>query len=109
MSGSRATTLADRQAFQDIDQVGIARPITKWAAEPPNAAQIPFYLGRAYAEANSGRKGAVHLTIPVDLFTGKTDAPSVAADAGGRDAADAGLARDRARDGAARSRQSVRW
>src|SRR5437588_7161042 len=77
VSGSRATTVAERQAFQDIDQVGTARPITKWAAEPPNAAQIPFYLGRAYAEANSGRKGAVHLTIPVDLFTGKTDAPSV--------------------------------
>src|SRR5689334_11463881 len=76
VSGSRATTMADRQAFQDIDQVGTARPITKWAAEPPNAAQIPFYLGRAYAEANSGRRGAVHLTIPVDLFTGSTEAPS---------------------------------
>src|SRR5207248_7776417 len=76
VSGSRATTVAERQAFQDIDQVGTARPITKWAAEPPNAAQIPFYLGRAYAEANSGRKGAVHLTIPVDLFTGATEAPN---------------------------------
>ena len=48
MSGSRATTLADRQAFQDIDQVAMARPVVKWAAEPPNAAQIPFYLRRAY-------------------------------------------------------------
>jgi acetolactate synthase-1/2/3 large subunit len=76
VSGSRATTMADRQAFQDIDQVGTTRPIVKWAAQPPNAAQIPFYLGRAYAEANAGRKGAVHLTIPVDLFTGKTDTPS---------------------------------
>src|SRR5205807_4742541 len=33
---------------------------------------IPFYLQRAYVEANSGRKGAVHLTIPVDLFTEST-------------------------------------
>jgi acetolactate synthase-1/2/3 large subunit len=40
----------------------------KWAAEPPSAAQIPFYLRRAFAVADSGRKGAVHLTIPVDLF-----------------------------------------
>src|SRR4051812_17348755 len=68
VSGSRATTLADRQAFQDIDQVGMARPVAKWAAAPPNAAQIPFYLERAYRIANAGRKGAVHLTIPVDLF-----------------------------------------
>lgn len=73
VSGSRAAALADRQAFQDIDQIGMARPVVKWAAQPPNAAQIPFYLGRAYAEANSGRKGPAHLTIPVDLFTANTD------------------------------------
>jgi acetolactate synthase I/II/III large subunit len=69
VSGGRASTLAHRQAFQDIDQVGMAKPVVKWADEPPQAALIPFYLTRAYVEANSGRKGAVHLTIPVDLFT----------------------------------------
>src|SRR5436190_14607339 len=68
VSGSRASTLAHRQAFQDIDQVAMVRPITKWSAEAPAASQIPFYLRRAYEIANSGRKGAVHLTIPVDLF-----------------------------------------
>src|SRR5437667_11237343 len=76
VSGSRATQLGERGAFQDIDQVGMARPVVKWAAEPPSAAQIPFYLGRAYQEANTGRKGAVHLTIPVDLFMAKTDGPA---------------------------------
>src|SRR5437762_1455462 len=76
VSGSRATTAGERGAFQDIDQVGMAKPVVKWAAEPPNAAQIPFYLGKAYKEANTGRKGAVHLTIPVDLFMAKTEAPA---------------------------------
>ncbi|MEO7143809.1 MAG: thiamine pyrophosphate-binding protein [Bryobacteraceae bacterium] len=76
VSGSRATTLGDRQGFQDIDQVGMARPVVKWAAQPPNAAQIPFYLGRAFGEANAGRRGAVHLTIPVDLFLAQTDKPA---------------------------------
>src|SRR6266446_8791554 len=76
VSGSRATNAGDRGAFQDIDQVGMARPVAKWCAQTPSAAQIPFYLGRAYQEANSGRKGAVHLTIPVDLFLAKTDAPA---------------------------------
>src|SRR5258707_1744335 len=70
VSGSRPRGLADRQAFQDIDQVGMTRPVVKWAAEVPSAGAIPFYLGRAYAEANAGRRGAVHLTIPVDAFTG---------------------------------------
>ena len=68
VSGSRASTLAHREAFQDIDQVAMARPITKWSAEAPAASQIPFYLRRAYEIANAGRKGAVHLTVPVDLF-----------------------------------------
>ncbi|HEV3196467.1 MAG TPA: thiamine pyrophosphate-binding protein [Bryobacteraceae bacterium] len=68
VSGSRASTMAHRQAFQDIDQVEMARPVVKWASEPPCAAEIPFYLRRAYTVANTGRKGAVHLTIPVDLF-----------------------------------------
>jgi len=68
VSGSRPSTLAHRQAFQDIDQVGMARPVVKWSAEPPTAAEIPFYLERACAIANTGRRGAVHLTIPVDLF-----------------------------------------
>jgi acetolactate synthase-1/2/3 large subunit len=50
-------------------QVGMTRPVVKWAAEVPSAGEIPFYLQRAYTEANSGRRGAVHLTIPVDVFT----------------------------------------
>ncbi|RPJ56848.1 MAG: thiamine pyrophosphate-binding protein, partial [Acidobacteria bacterium] len=75
VSGSRASTLGERQAFQDIDQVAMTRPVVKWAAEPPDAARIPFYLARAFAEADAGRKGAVHLTIPVDLFAAETTAP----------------------------------
>lgn len=73
VSGSLATNSADRGAFQDIEQVNMARPVVKWAAQPPSAAQLPFYLGRAYNEANTGRKGPVHLTIPVDLFAAQTD------------------------------------
>jgi len=68
VSGSRPSNMAGRNAFQDIDQVGMARPVVKWAGEPPDAAAIPAYLERAYREADAGRKGAVHLTIAVDLF-----------------------------------------
>src|SRR5258707_12798714 len=67
VSGSRPSNMADRQAFQDIDQVGMARPVVKWAAEAPEAGEIPFYLRHAYVEANAGRRGAAHLTIPADV------------------------------------------
>ena len=74
VSGSRASVQAQRGAFQELDQMGMVRSVVKWAAEPVSAGQIPFYVGRAYAEAMSGRPGPVHLTIPVDLFAAKTDA-----------------------------------
>jgi len=73
VSGARAWRLADRQAFQELDQLGLVRPIVKWAAQPPRAADVGFYLGRAYAEAIAGRMGPVHLTIPVDIFEAETD------------------------------------
>jgi acetolactate synthase-1/2/3 large subunit len=79
VSGSRPSTMADREAFQDIDQVGMARPVAKWAAEVPSAGEIPFYLRRAYQVANAGRRGAVHLTVPVDVFL--EGAPEPAAEA----------------------------
>src|SRR6476661_5512836 len=75
VSGSRPALSADRQGFQDIDQIGMVRPVVKWAAQPPAASQIPFYLGRAYAEAASGRMGPVHLTIPADLFRAEVRNP----------------------------------
>ena len=73
VSGSRPAAQAERGAFQDVDQVGLAKPIVKWAGQPPSAAQIPFYVARAAAEAASGRSGAVHLTIPMEQFAAKVE------------------------------------
>jgi acetolactate synthase-1/2/3 large subunit len=75
VSGARPSHLAERGAFQDIDQLSMARPVVKWSGEPPEPGQIPFYLRRAYTEANSGRKGPVHLNIPVDVFTRASAGP----------------------------------
>lgn len=74
VSGARPLAQASRGAFQDVDQVGSARPLVKWAAEVTRPDSIPFHLARAYSEAVAGRPGTVHLTIPVDVFTGKTGA-----------------------------------
>ncbi len=75
VSGAPAASLAGRQVFQVIDQVGMTSPVVKWATQPASPAQIPYLLGRAWMEATSGRMGAVHLTIPVDLFAGDAGTP----------------------------------
>src|SRR5207244_7646012 len=46
VSGSLPSTLGDRGGFQDIDQVSMTRPVVKWAAQPPEPGQMPFYLVR---------------------------------------------------------------
>jgi len=73
VSGARPLSQAGRNAFQEVDTFGSVRPLVKWAAEVGRSDQIPFFLARAYSEAMSGRPGTVHLTIPVDVFTGKAD------------------------------------
>jgi acetolactate synthase-1/2/3 large subunit len=75
VSGAAPLAPAGRQLFQVIDQVGMAAPTVKWAAQPTNAAQIPYMLGRAYAEATAGRMGPVHLSISEDVFSAKTETP----------------------------------
>ncbi|MBL8229935.1 MAG: thiamine pyrophosphate-binding protein [Bryobacterales bacterium] len=75
ISGAPSNALAGRQVFQVIDQVGMTAPATKWSGAATSAAQIPYLLGKAYAESTAGRMGAVHLTIPLDAFAGSSETP----------------------------------
>ncbi len=75
VSGAAPAAGAGRQLFQVIDQVGMAAPVVKWAAQAGNPAQVPYLLGRAFAEATAGRMGPVHLSVPADVFEGATDRP----------------------------------
>ena len=73
VSGMSNSHLRDRNAFQDMDQLKLTHSITKYAAAPSHAGQIPFHVRRAYQEALSGRPGATHISIPVDLFLENSD------------------------------------
>ena len=67
ISGCADQSLLGKGAPQEIDQVGMARPVTKgsWLLSDPH--RIPEYLARAFRTAYSGRRGPVHLTIPIDV------------------------------------------
>ena len=60
-------------AQQEIDQVGMAKPITKgsWFISDPY--RIPEYFARAFRTALAGRRGPIHLTIPVDVQSAEVD------------------------------------
>ncbi len=67
ISGSAAQRHLGLGASQEIDQVGMARPVTKgsWLLNDPR--RISEYFARAFRTALNGRRGPVHLTIPLDV------------------------------------------
>jgi len=60
-------------AFQEVDQLPLVKPVTKWAASANKTSEIPDYLDNAFAQATSGRPGPTYVDIPVDILTGKID------------------------------------
>src|SRR5713226_2343112 len=66
-----------RGAQQEIDQVHMAAPITKGSFLVHDIRRIPEFIGRAMRLAFSGRRGPVHLTIPIDLQEQSVDEDEV--------------------------------
>ena len=64
-------------AMQEIDQIGMARPVTKGAWFVGDARRIPEYIARAFRTALTGRRGPVHLTIPLDVQEAVVDEAEV--------------------------------
>ena len=54
-------------AFQEIDQVSMADPVTKGSWLIHDKKRIPEYVATAFRTATTGRPGPVHLTLPIDL------------------------------------------
>ncbi len=53
--------------FQECDQIGMMRPITKWSARIPHAERISWFVHRAFSLAVNGQPGPVFLEMPLDI------------------------------------------
>ena len=67
IGGSAELAELGRGAMQEIDQIGMARPVTKLSEMVTDARRIPDTVARALRLAYAGRRGPVHLTLPLDL------------------------------------------
>ena len=67
ISGSAELSQLGRGAMQEIEQVAMAEPVTKASWMVTEAKRIPEFIARAIRTAYSGRRGPVHLTIPIDI------------------------------------------
>lgn len=68
IGGRSSLARRDIGAMQDIDQLALLRPLTKWARQVYQVERIPEYVAAAFRQALSGRPGPVFLEIPVDIM-----------------------------------------
>jgi acetolactate synthase-1/2/3 large subunit len=67
IAGCADTHDLGRGGQQEIEQVAMAGPMTKGSFMVHDARRIPEFIARAMRLAFSGRRGPVHLTIPIDV------------------------------------------
>lgn len=67
ISGQAPRDRLHQEAFQAVDIVEICRPVTKWAVQVKEAAQLPWIFREAFRVARSGRPGPVLIDLPVDV------------------------------------------
>ncbi|WP_285772977.1 glyoxylate carboligase [Microtetraspora sp. NBRC 13810] len=70
ITGQAARDKLHQEAFQAVDIVEIAKPVTKWAVQLKEAAQAPWVFREAFRIARSGRPGPVLIDLPIDVQRG---------------------------------------
>lgn len=66
--GATATLLKGRGSLQDIDQMSVMKPITKWATTVKTVPALGSVVERACQLAVEGVPGPVFVEVPVDLL-----------------------------------------
>src|SRR5450432_2485958 len=66
--GATATLLKGRGSLQDIDQMSVMKPITKWAITVKTVPALAPIVERACQLAVDGVPGPVFIEVPVDLL-----------------------------------------
>lgn len=62
-----------RGSLQEMDHIGVMRPITKYADACYQTHRIPEYVELAIRHAVSGIPGPSYLEIPMDIFMGQSE------------------------------------
>src|SRR5712692_9151286 len=77
IGGSSPRVYLGMEAFQEIDQLAVFKPVTKWAERIYDARRIPDVVATAYRQTMTGRPGPVYLDLPGDILGEKVDEDKV--------------------------------
>jgi tartronate-semialdehyde synthase len=67
ITGQAPTNVLHKEAFQAVDIVEIAKPVTKWAVQVKEPAQLVWTFREAFRVAREGRPGPVLIDLPLDV------------------------------------------
>src|SRR5512139_2769773 len=73
LGGAAPTFNQGRGSLQEMPQVPLFQPITKWADRVPSPDHIPSFLAKAFRVACAGRPGPVFLELPWDVLSNGAD------------------------------------
>ena len=98
LGGARPLAQVERGALQELDQLALLRPITKWAAVCTAPERIPELVAAAFRHALAQPRAPVYLELPMDVLFAEASAemsgPSHAAAKGFGDPAELAKAAD---------------
>lgn len=78
LGGASPLSEAGRGAFQEMDQVGMFKPITKWSNHVMDVKRIPEFINKAFRIATGGQPGPVYIDLPADVLYNVADEEKVA-------------------------------
>jgi acetolactate synthase-1/2/3 large subunit len=75
IGGARPLVQAEQGALQELDQLSLFKPITKWSAVCTHADRIPDLVATAFRHALALPRGPVYLEVPMDVLFDEAPAP----------------------------------
>ena len=73
IAGALSTQHLYRDAFQEVDQQALFKPITKKTWPVPSADRVPEMFREAFRVAHAPRKGPVQVNLPRDVLSTQAD------------------------------------
>ncbi len=73
IGGAAPLGLWDRGALQEMNQLDLLRPITKWTRTVHETSRLAEYVASAFRQMLSGKPGPVFLEMPMDILNNFAD------------------------------------
>lgn len=73
IGGAAPLSLWDRGALQEMNQIDLLRPITKWARTIHETSRLGEYTAMAFRQMLSGKPGPTFLEVPMDVLNNFAD------------------------------------